>query len=83
MSFLVAEGDQLLAEQAARDQREQLETDAITQVATTLPALLRMMESMITRLDRLEAALNAPRIRYPIRDEAGAITSVVDEIVRN
>jgi hypothetical protein len=79
---LIEEGDRLLAEQAAADQREQLEADALAQIVQSIPMILHTLELHSQLLRQIGIDVSAPRIRHPVRDETGGIISVVDEIVR-
>lgn len=90
MSSIVADGERILAAEAARALAEAQalrEAQALAELRASAPALLALFDTVCTRLAAIETRLAdvhrqvlATRYRTPIRDEIGTIVGVVDEI---
>ena len=86
MSDVITRGRMLLAQRAAPVEQETYAEDA-TEIGEgddgpsetdLLNTMCTLMQLMIDRIDALERAMSAPRVRTPTRDETGKIVSVTD-----
>lgn len=90
MSSIVAEGEALLAAEAARREaavQAEAEAQALAELRATAPALIELLNTVVTRLATLEMQgaeirqmVMATRVRRPVRDDLGTILYVVDEL---
>lgn len=86
MSELLAIGEQILAAEQARVERDNAAL-AVAEVRESIPQILALLQSMASRLASAEARLaeltrvaSAPRVRRPVRGADGVIQYVVDEL---